>query len=226
MKNLEEAIENVLAGLRDVDAPAGMEGRILGALEERASARPGSGWRVWPMMPGVPVGVRYVVCGFALAGLLAIGVPALRRIGQMKTDEVRRRIVSTAAPETAAKGAPFQTTRPDSQSREVARVRGVKHAISGAVAGATDSVAVSEMLAPSFPAPPMPLTEQEQLLLRIAHKGDPVEIAMLNPVVRDEREREEKAEVKRFFEPSIVEPSTTKQLVTEPPTTEQFDKGR
>jgi len=33
----------------------------------------------------------------------------------------------------------------------------------------------------NHPAPPMPLTEQEKLLLRIAHKGDPEELAMLNP---------------------------------------------
>ncbi len=32
----------------------------------------------------------------------------------------------------------------------------------------------------SFPAPPMPLTEQEKLLRRIAHTGDPVELAALN----------------------------------------------
>jgi hypothetical protein len=45
----------------------------------------------------------------------------------------------------------------------------------------------------------MPLTEQERLLLRIAHKGDPVEMAMLDPKIRAAREREEEAEVQRFF---------------------------
>jgi hypothetical protein len=45
----------------------------------------------------------------------------------------------------------------------------------------------------------MPLTEQERLLLKIAHKGDPVEMAMLDPKIRAAREREEEAEVQRFF---------------------------
>ncbi len=39
MKNSDEAIERVLAGLRDVEAPAGMERRILDGLEERAARR-------------------------------------------------------------------------------------------------------------------------------------------------------------------------------------------
>jgi hypothetical protein len=43
------------------------------------------------------------------------------------------------------------------------------------------------------------LTEQEKLLLRIAHKDDPVEVAALNPAVRAARYEEEKAEVQRFF---------------------------
>jgi hypothetical protein len=56
------------------------------------------------------------------------------------------------------------------------------------------------MHAASFPAPPMPLTEQEKLLLRIVHRGDPVEMAMLDPAVRAARDAEEKADVARFFE--------------------------
>lgn len=44
MKDSEEAIEKVLAGLRDCDVPAEMERRILGALEDHASARSRSGW--------------------------------------------------------------------------------------------------------------------------------------------------------------------------------------
>jgi hypothetical protein len=50
----------------------------------------------------------------------------------------------------------------------------------------------------------MPLTEQERLLLQIAHRGDSVELAMLNPVHRAERFAEEKAEVSRFFGPPIA----------------------
>ena len=57
------------------------------------------------------------------------------------------------------------------------------------------------MRAASYPAPPAPLTQEEKLLLRIAHKGDPQELALLNPVLRAARDAEEKAEVERFFTP-------------------------
>jgi len=68
----------------------------------------------------------------------------------------------------------------------------------------SDSVALDEMRAASHPAPPMPLTEQERLLLRIAHRGDPVELAMLNHEIRAKQEEEEKAEFQRFFEPATT----------------------
>ena len=45
MKNSEEAMEKVLAGLRDAEAPAGMERRILSALEDQESMRTRLGWR-------------------------------------------------------------------------------------------------------------------------------------------------------------------------------------
>src|SRR5260370_20369978 len=79
----------------------------------------------------------------------------------------------------------------------------------------SDSVALEEMHAPSRPAPPMPLTEQERLLLRLVHKDDPVELAMLDSKVRELQDREDKAEFQRFFGQS------TKQAVPEQSMTEQ-----
>jgi hypothetical protein len=89
-----------------------------------------------------------------------------------------------------------------------------------------ESVAVEEMLAASHPAPPMPLTEQERLLLRIAHKGDPVELAMLDPLRRAARDVEEQTEFQRFFKPRTIEQPTIEQPAagqpaTSQPTTEQ-----
>jgi len=76
--------------------------------------------------------------------------------------------------------------------------------------GDEDSVAMSEMRAASFPAPPMPLTEEERLLLRMVHKGGPVELAMLDPKMEEMREAEEKAEFQRFFAKGAVkEPEPT-----------------
>src|SRR5260370_34158620 len=87
IKDAGEGIEKVLAGLRDADALAGMERRILNGLEERAAARSRSGWRwvrpVWLIAPARPVAVGALACGVALAGVfvVALAVPASRRCG-------------------------------------------------------------------------------------------------------------------------------------------------
>jgi hypothetical protein len=48
------------------------------------------------------------------------------------------------------------------------------------------------------------LTEQEKLLLRIVHRSDPEELAMLNNEMRAKQEAEGRAEFQRFFEPSTT----------------------
>jgi hypothetical protein len=68
---------------------------------------------------------------------------------------------------------------------------------------AIDRRALEEMRAASHPAPEEPLTQQERLLLRIAHKGDPVEMAMLNPVVRERQAAEGAAEFHKWVERSV-----------------------
>src|SRR5258706_12208921 len=99
MKN-SEAMEKLLAGLREAEAPAGMERRILDALEdgllERAAVRSRFGWRellpVWMVAPARPVVVGSLVCGVALAGLfvVALAIPAIRRAGNAPVQSKRK----------------------------------------------------------------------------------------------------------------------------------------
>ena len=65
---------------------------------------------------------------------------------------------------------------------------------------------------PSYPAPPMPLTEQERLLLQIAHRNDPVQVAMLDPVERGLTQARERAATTRFFTPAPL-PAELQQQV-------------
>jgi hypothetical protein len=51
----------------------------------------------------------------------------------------------------------------------------------------------------SFPAPAMPLTEQERLLIRLAHHDDPVQLAQLSTGRREVRYQQEKQQVSDFF---------------------------
>jgi hypothetical protein len=219
-KNPEEAIEKVLAALRDADAPVGMECRILNALdtlEDQSSPQRGSGWRrlrpIWPVTQARPIASWSLACGVALAGLFAVAIttPAIRRLGhsstqspsQIRTNSVPAGPLPLAAPEAVANNA-----RLPLPVRGV-RLTGKTNARRPEDARESDSAAPSEMRSDSFPAPPMPLTEQERLLLRIAHKAGPIELAMLDPIQRAARDAEEKADVKKFFEPSATGQSAT-----------------
>lgn len=62
-----------------------------------------------------------------------------------------------------------------------------------------DSLALREVRAASRPAPPLPLTKQEKLLLRVARTAGPEELAMLNPDERARRRAESDAEFQQFF---------------------------
>ncbi|GAA3754951.1 hypothetical protein [Terriglobus aquaticus] len=64
----------------------------------------------------------------------------------------------------------------------------------------------------SFPAPKMLLTEQERLLLRVAHRNDPEEIAMLDPVQRDLTLARERAESTKFFAPEPLSPEMQQEI--------------
>jgi hypothetical protein len=238
MKNSEDAIEKVLAGLRSPDAPVGMERRILEALQDQVSARSRSGWRrlIWLAMPARPVAGRSLACGVALAGMFAVAlaIPAIRRLGhvpaQSKMNPAPAASLLRATPEGVAKSAqrplPGSSVRSMEQTNareqtNVRRARDVRNSDRN-----SDSVALDEMRAASHPAPPMPLTEQERLLLRIAHRGDPVELAMLDPLRRAARDVEEQTEFQRFFKPRTIEqptiePPAAGQPATSPSTTEQ-----
>ena len=207
MKNSEEAIERVLAGLRDVEAPDGMERRILDGLEARATAQARSGWRRFmPMRPVMPRGRWELGWGLTsratLAGVLvlAFAIPAMRRAGRTsvhsKTDAAGVKVAPTAPSVIATGNMERSSLGSGGPSRGTSDARDT-----GSVpeAASDESIALSETQAASFPAPPMPLTEQERLLLRLVHKVDPVEIAMLDPRVRAIEDAEEKEEFQRFF---------------------------
>jgi hypothetical protein len=61
------------------------------------------------------------------------------------------------------------------------------------------------MRAPSYPAPTAPLTNEEKLLLRAVHTGDPQVMALLNPEVRARQEAESEAEFLKFVDSSTEE---------------------
>jgi hypothetical protein len=56
-----------------------------------------------------------------------------------------------------------------------------------------------ELRAASFPAPPLPLTEQEKLLLRLAHRRNPEDTAILNPAAQAAQSAKANDQFQQFF---------------------------
>jgi hypothetical protein len=213
MKNSEEAIEKVLMGLREADAPAGMERRVLEAVEGRAAEGTCVGW--WRLTPGWLFAPAQRVRGVSVAGAVLTGVVAValllvanRRFepaaARSALDRARVEVTTPAASEVMAKDAWLPSPKLKARMGRrtgLGRVRvGRVRVGSVRVAGGGDSVALREMRAASHPAPPLPLTEQERLLVRIAETGSPQEIALLNPEMRAKEEAKREAEFQRAFE--------------------------
>jgi len=194
MKNPEEAIERVLEGLRDTEAPAGMERRILAAFEVRTAVHtagaPRWAWRV------------------ALAGMIAACLIIVISVVQWHGHSSTQAQQHTVAPESpssvgsAARGqdASMLPKRPIAPIRKVAgstastrKVRQIS---------AANAVLLAEMYAPSHPAPEATLTNEEKLLLRAVRLNDPQVMAMLNPEVRARQEAESEAEFQAFVNQS------------------------
>jgi hypothetical protein len=219
MENPEKAIEKVLGGVRDAEAPVGMERRIVDAVRDRAAVGAVRGWLRWR-----PIWVDTRRAGWA-AGAVAMFVAVVMFYTMRRAPDLPQRhsVVVEGMPVASSKGAIEDAPRAplnDIGRREVQERLGASRPARRARTEVTrdgDSVALSEMRAASHPAPPLPLTEQEKLLLRIAHRGDPVELAMLDPMRRAARDVEEQTEFQRFFKPRTIEQPTADQPTTEQP---------
>ena len=228
MKNADEGIERVLAALREAEAPEGMEQRILQSMQKRASAR--RGWNPLIMfiirMPSLRI--RRQSWAIAVTAVAIVSLAACFTVFQghrMEHDfaDSKKQIAPAYPPAPKVQTAAASALQP-LPARSVAHSRDKTNTRKAGAGSNADSVALHAMLAVSYPAPPMPLTEQEKLLLRIAHRRDPVELAMLEPLLRSVQDAEEKAEFQKFFRQSPTKQSAAEQLV--PSTAEQAMPGQ
>jgi hypothetical protein len=194
MKNPEEAIGKVLAGLRAAEASPGMERRILAAVEKRAAQRPAATPRwAWSV----------AMAGVAAASLF-IAITAIHRhehpLTQAQQHILPAEPARDAQPATLLSQKPIEYIKAAAPRRTATRIR------------AEEAVLLSDLRAPSHPAPEAPLTNEEKLLLRVVHSGDPQLIAMLNPEIRAKREAESEAEFQKFAEQSGKEDHESDQI--------------
>jgi hypothetical protein len=195
VKNCEEAIDKVLAGLGAAEPAAGMNQRITAGLHYRSSAlaRTGAGR------------VRFAWISAPVAAALVVSVlifQAVHHQSPIRTEPTQRdgkEATATSQPLVRTETFPsFTHVTPPARTVGLASKHGAK-----ASTGAEDmdALAIEEMRAASQPAPPLPLNDQEKLLLRMTHKKTPIELAALSPSVRARHDSEEEADFQKFFEP-------------------------
>lgn len=208
----DQAIRKVLAGLRGCDVPLEMERRILKALQDRSSAESRSGWHwsrpVWLVNLGAPILSRRLVFRAVVAGMLAVAltIPLLRRAHRVggaasqfeKVAPARVAPLPLVTPSVVASSATVPPTASD--FRPAAKKR--EHAVGVVRHG--DALALRELHAASLPAPPLPLTQEEKMLLRLIHTVGPQQLAMLNLEEHARREAEADAEFQQFFGQAVA----------------------
>jgi hypothetical protein len=175
MREADETIKILMAGFRDEEPPAGMQSRIFDALELHATASPGS-LVSWRLLPSVAMAF---VCVAVLMVALAIRIYRPLHRSRIVTSQVTHGDARRGArPETTAVKTSPQLRRkaprgPETHPRETRLA--------------------------SYPAPPLPLTEQEKLLLRLAHRDDVQSVAILNPDLQAAASAEAAKQFQEFF---------------------------
>jgi hypothetical protein len=170
MRDAEETIDRLMAGLRDVEPSPGMERRILEAMEAH-HAMPSR----WLLRPSVAASL---VCAAALAASLIV----VTRVNQPSHTPANAADVGQhTPPEAVAHNAPIEPRRP------AARVT-------------TKRPRDLSAQPANHPAPPLPLTEQERMLLRVAHRDDAKNKALLNPDLQAAQSAKNTEQFQRFFE--------------------------
>ncbi len=80
---------------------------------------------------------------------------------------------------------------------------GIRHpdsSTSAAPLSESDALALAETQEPSHPAPDLPLTAQEKLLLRMAHRHTTRDLAAFDSIARDEQLATDQAQFLQFFD--------------------------
>jgi hypothetical protein len=194
MKDADGTIERLLAGLRDAEPPGGMERRILEALdgvEAREAVASASLWRL-PFRPAIAM----LLAGTVIL-MVAFTVEQHKHVPGQQLVPLKPHGTPGQATE-GLNGAPNIVSslrvgqKPQrSNGAALRQLPPVKHPHDAPAAGETQTA--------SFPAPPLPLTEQERLLLRLAHRGDADNMAILNPDTRAAQTAKATEQFQQFF---------------------------
>jgi hypothetical protein len=190
MKDAEPTIERLLAGLRDAEPQPGIEHRILEAMQARETVASVSFWnRLRPQT--LPAFAIWLASALAITG--AFVAIALHQRWRVPADSSHPPTVAVRQ-ESPAEAITHKASVP--ARRPASRVRS-KH--SRTVPPGPD------LRAAGFPAPPLPLTEQEKLLLRLARRRNPEDTAILNPAAQAAQSARANEQFQQFFRMNATE---------------------
>ncbi len=193
MREPDEKIDKLIAALRDAKPSAGMQIRILAAVEAHPSPSAVSFWRrffgcrlrdAWLLHPVLATSIACVALLAVSSTVTIIRLRPLHKPAETIRDSPQR--------QTAAQAKPFAPAGPVVWPPRPAQVS-ARHPHRDAPA------AGKERRRASFPAPPLPLTEQERLLVLVAHQRDPKSLAILNGDLRAAESAKVSQEFQQFF---------------------------
>ena len=192
-ETIEQSMEKVFAGLRESEPPAGMNARILRTLQDGTPHRTRAGGRSWKFA------AASIPCAAVMAILLL--APRVEHVAvrlanpHTETSDAQPRIDSREhTAQIAPRGlqARLDRRRTD-ETVHARRVRGIR----------VTAPRLASMV--NQPAPPLPLTEQEKLLLQLARHRNPANLAILNPDRQAKQIAEEKKQFQQFFTTKTAE---------------------
>lgn len=200
----DDAVDKILAALRNAVPPEGMETRIVQRLANHASSvpTPARHWHAG-LAGSTSTGAwwRGAIAGAAAATLAICAVLLVQH--RARTTPIPAQTAAGSNATTPFSPSPHVT--PTSQSRTIpcAHTTVFRVDTSLPVKSQEDlhAQADGESTAPSRPAPELPMTSQERSLARLAHTADPRELASLSPEIQARREAEDAAEFRKFFTP-------------------------
>ena len=224
--NVDSTIDRALSALRDAQPRSGLEGRILASLEQRTHAPGGLPFhnvKGWGIARGTARGLALWTAAsaavLAIASLAVLHHHSQQNIGVAHPlanakgwDAGTAAVLTNSAHRAQAEQPQVATESTPRMAHPSAFLKARGHdagnpihddgavvVMGGAATTPTDAQLLADLHAPSHPAPPLPLTPQEKLFLRMLRYGNATQIAELNPLMRARQEADETAAFKAFF---------------------------
>jgi hypothetical protein len=203
----DAAIDKTFAAIKNAVPPEGMEARITQRLQQQATAPSGKlFWR--DLFTGSALAgawwrgaVSGAVAAMLIAGAAIFAGHAMRREPAAR-DQIATHPPAAAPTLTSAESVPAaEDRRKPCASSGAMRVASI-------VPARQSEVAATGTMAPSHPAPVLPLTTQERQLVRLARTADPKQLDTLNPDTQAKLQAQDAAEFEKFFTPPHAPPLT------------------